>query len=1854
METRSRIANLSPERRALLEKRLRQAESSGESAPRAERLAIVGIGCRFPGGASSPEAFWRLIADGTDAVTEVPPDRWDVDELFDPDTTASGKVSSRWGGFIDGVDRFDAALFEIAPREAAQMDPQQRLLLETAWHALEHAGQSADRLRGSATGVFVGVHSHSADYCWMQYGDLASLDAFSGTGTAHNFLGGRLSYLFDLQGPSIVVDTACSSSLVAMHLACQSIRARECEMAIVAGVNLMLSPQFTVAASRMHMLSPSGRCRTFDAGGDGFVRSEGCGVVVLKRLDDARRQGDRILAVVRGSAINQDGRTNGITAPSGLAQRRAIREALQRSGVEPEQVGYVEAHGTGTPLGDPIEVEALADTIGRPRADGSTVALGSVKSNIGHLEGGAGIAGVIKAVLCLHHKQIPPLVHFRTLNPHISLAGTSLRIPTSLEPWEANRPRIAGVSSFGWSGTNVHLLLEEGVAPERPADRSPATTRLLPLSARTPDALQALVRSWSDWTAGADGRVEIADAVDSAAHRRARHEHRAAVVFSTYADLRERLQAILDGQAHPDVAVGRAVDRGGIVFVFPGQGAQWLGMGRELYESEPTFRDTMDAVDASFVRYAGWSLVAELHAAADASRLEAIDVVQPLLFAVEVALAALWRRRGLRPDAVVGHSMGEVAAAYAAGALSLDDAVRVIGLRSRLMKRVAGRGAMAVVELSMDETAALLRPYEGRLSVAVCNSPTSTVISGDTDAVDQVLEDLDARDVFCRRIKVDVASHSPHVDALREDLVSGLQGLQPTSGDTPMYSTVRASVVAGTELGPEYWASNLRQPVLMGPAVERLVADGHTTFIEMSPHPILLQAIETCLRQLDRPGVTVPSLRREEGERAVMLSSAGRLYVAGYEIDWRAVNGAGGFADIPSYPLQRERFWLEALPVGVQRIGVGRPGTHPLLGGHVTVAARPGAHVWQFAIDPKNPRYVAEHRLNGTALLAASVVMELVLAAAAELLGDGPIAIHGLEFLRPLVFQPDAPSAVMQISAEPARDGRVEVKLFDMADGAARLLAQGAVAALAGEPAVPTGADLPGETHAGEWFYRRLDARGVAIGDDLATVRALTLTTNGVQAVIAVDGSRARDVGRYRAYPPIVDGALQLTALATGDEAGLYMPARCETVRCWRRPGTLVRTTIERTGRVESGGVDEHVAVTDESGALVIELEGLRLEPIDRAPRGRASSPAEDWVYHVDWLETAGAEGTIKHPSRRERWVVLADDAGIGAGLAEWLARKGQQVSFVPSSDRREPAAILDDALSGETSCRGIVFARALDAAPDPEDAAALERAFVEGTIGALRLVQAVAARDWAQAPRLWFVTRGALTPDDGEAVAIGQAPLAGFARVMQEEHQDLFGGLVDLEPGAGIPDSVAAAAAAIWDAAAPELACRGGKRYVPRLVRRRADAARAAVRPDGTYVVSGGFGAVGFAVARWLVACGARHLVLVGRTALPPRVEWSGIDAASEPGRRVHAVRELEAAGASVHVASVHLEDEASLSAWFDVFEREGRPPVRGVVHCAAIIEAALMARTTADAFLRVFRAKALGSFALERRLRTAPLDFFVAFSSIASLLPQPGQAAYAAANAFLDAFAVSRRQKGRPTLSVNWGVWRGLARAAQHVRRGAGEYEASGISAFDAREALDLLDRLVGAGRARAVVMPVDWTRYRAARGATAPPLVTALLADANDGPTADGTRAESFRDELQRAPVADRRARLEAHLQQHLARVLRVPLSRIEPTTPLGTLGLESMMTLEFRNRLQATLGLKLSATLVWNHPTVRALCTHLANRLEIALEEPAVPQGPAPAAAAVQAPGAGAQKAVAELAAETAALSEADALRALMGD
>jgi acyl transferase domain-containing protein len=900
-----------------------QRERDALAAQLSEPIAIVGMACHFPGDAGDTDRFWQSLCEGSDAISTVPANRFDADELYDPTPQTPGRISSKWGGFVSDIDRFDHEFFAISAREAATLDPQHRLVLEVCWEALEDADIDPTSLAGSRAGVFVAIANN--DYAGQTLYDVRHVTAHASTGSAHSIAAGRISYLLDLKGPSEAIDSACSSSLTAVHRACQSLRLGESSSAICAGVNVILSAAVTASFSQFpEMLAADGRCKPFDADADGFVRSEGCAAVVLKRVSDAGRDGDRILAVIRGTAVNQDGRTSGLTSPNGEAQRDVIRSALAAAGVDPAEIGYVEAHGAGTKLGDPIEMEALADVYGRDH--GPDLFLGAVKSNLGHLETAAGMAGLVKTVLVLQHGEIPANLHFHRLNPHIDLRGTTFRLPTTTVPWpEGYQRRLAGLSSFGFSGSNAHLILS-AADPSENAREVPATpaTMVLPLSARSPASLAKLGRRYRDRLIGT-GPDELGDVCHTAGAGRAHFPHRLALWTGDGDDAAARLGHVTRGRPDTQVVTGRARPPAAAdaVFLFTGQGAQRIHMGRELMATQPHFRAAMERCDEILRPHLDVPLLRAIHppTGGDENLVDRMPYAQPALFAIEYSLAELWRSWGIVPTALLGHSIGELAAACFAGVMPLEQALPLVALRGRLLDRLADSGAMLAVHADADLVNAHLRGFDAStISLAAVNSPRSVAVSGLRTAVDRFAEHLTAAGIDCKPLNIATASHSPLVEPLLEEFRRATDTIELKPPRIPLISNLDGRPWAwNSPPRADYWVEHLRRPVQFAAGMRTVLDLGHRTFVEVGPTATLLGMMG---EHLDA-GPTVedvlllPSMRRVQPENDVLGSTLAHLYVGGATVDWTAVGAARGarFTSVPHYAFDRVRSW-HAIPAG--------------------------------------------------------------------------------------------------------------------------------------------------------------------------------------------------------------------------------------------------------------------------------------------------------------------------------------------------------------------------------------------------------------------------------------------------------------------------------------------------------------------------------------------------------------------------------------------------------------------------------------------------------------------------------------------------------------------------------------------------------------------------------------------------------------------------------------------------------------------------------------------------------------------------------------------------------------------------
>ncbi|MGB0128514.1 MAG: type I polyketide synthase, partial [Rhodocyclaceae bacterium] len=1234
----ARISHFSAKRLALLADELNDRVQQLEAA-RHEPVAIVGIGCRLPGGVESPEQLWNVLRDGVDGVVEVPPERWNIDEYYDPDPDVPGRMNTRWGGFLGPVDGFDAGFFGISPREAQSMDPQQRLLLEVTWRAIEDAGIAPQRLEGSATGVFLGVSAGDYYQRLRDASGMAGFDAYTASGTAHSIASGRLSYTLGLRGPSLSIDTACSSSLVAIHQAVHSLRRGECCLALAGGVNLILGPDISVALSRSHMMAPDGRCKAFDARADGFVRGEGCGMLVLKRLADAHRDGDRLLAVIRGAAANQDGRSNGLTAPNGLAQEAVLRDALTDAGLQSADIGYVEAHGTGTSLGDPIEVQALNAVLGAGRDPTAPLRVGSVKSSIGHLEAAAGVAGVIKAVLVLRHGQIPGQLHLQTPNPYIPWDRMAVEAPRAMTPWPAGAaPRRAGVSSFGFSGTNVHLVLEQAPAQPVVENALDRPRHVVTVSARSDAALQVLAAAMAS-RFGEPG-VDLADLAATANAGRAHFTQRAALVAASAAEAAAALAALASSntEALPrGLHLGHAPTRAPrVAFLFTGQGAQYAGMARALYEAHPVFRASLDRCDELLRPRLPRPLLSVLFpAAGETSPIDDTEYTQPALFALEYALAQLWMSWGVKPHAVIGHSVGEYAAACIAGVFTLEEGLALIAERGRLMGALPRGGAMASLAADAQRVGEALRPFAGRLDIAALNGPAATVVSGEAGALDELLAQLEGEGVAASRLKVSHAFHSPLVEPMLDAFSSAAAAVQWRTPQIDLYANLDGERAGAAIATPEYWRRHVRAAVQFAPAVQRLGEAGADILIEIGPHPTLLGLARQCLPDEGRRWL--PSLRRGRDDWETLLDSLAQAYVAGVPVDWAAFEAPypRRRETLPGYPFQRERYWVDAVAptAAVPAPCVSGQG---LLGAEV-LHPLGKERLFETRLHPSLQPWLADHRIHGSLVLPSPVYMEIASAAAHQAFGPGSVEVADLMVERAMAVDTPEP-VLLHAVLSPAVDGNAALRLMarDADDGDWQAVATATLRSGGNAPDAAVDLDalraLTPQVVDVDGYYAWLASLGLEFGPRFRGVTALQRADGEVLAAVQLPVALAGGERGLSFHPALLDACFHVVgaALPGGGStlSDAFLLINVERLRVYSPFGSggWVHVRIPAEDRRELEHCETFRAelrLFDPQGRPVADFEGLHFK---RARSGavlpaRLPAKVRAMLHEIAWRE---------------------------------------------------------------------------------------------------------------------------------------------------------------------------------------------------------------------------------------------------------------------------------------------------------------------------------------------------------------------------------------------------------------------------------------------------------------------------------------------------------------------------------------------------------------------------------------------------------------------------------------------------------
>ncbi|MEM9352733.1 MAG: SDR family NAD(P)-dependent oxidoreductase [Planctomycetota bacterium] len=1782
---------LSPAKQALLKirelkQRLAELESGGGP------IAVVSMACRFPRRSDSPEAFWQSLVERTEQPSDIPDDRWELDAFYDEDPEAPGKMYARRGVFLEGLDRMDPEFFGISPREATWVDPQQRLLMEAGWEALERAAWRPEQI-GERTGVFVGwMHN---DYQNEASDSFLNLNPYIATGAAGSFLCGRLAYYLGLNGPSVAIDTACSSSLVALHLACQSLLRGECDRALAGGVNAIVSPTTNILTCKLKALSPHGHSRAFDAAADGYLRGEGCGVVTLRRLADAQRDGDPIVGVIRGSAVGHNGFSSGLTAPNPKAQEAVIREALSRAGVAATDVAYLEAHGTGTELGDPIEVQAAGAALAGGRDAKNPLLIGSVKTNIGHLEAAAGMAGLIKTLLSLEKGSIPPQLNFETPNPHIPWERLPVEVVTEQTAWPDAAPRLAGVSAFGMSGTNAHVVVE--AAPTSPGrarvngtamQGSGASPELLLLSGVSATALEELAERYAD-SLGGDSATLLADAAYTSCVGRSHLDERAAIVVRSRSEAVDALKSLARGARSDHAVLGKGRRRPKVAWQFTGQGSQFVGMGRGLYASQPVFREAIDSCESLLQDWRGESLTKVLFE--DPDLVNHTSWTQPAIFAVQMGLANLLQHWGLQPDAVMGHSVGQYAAACVAGVIPWEDGLRLISERGRLIGDLPPGGKMLAVFGSADAARGELENNPA-LSLAALNG-THAVVSGPAEAVDQAATRLTEAGVRSKPLTTSHAFHSSLMDPALAPFQAVADTVEYAGAAIPLVCNVTGEALpADFRFSGEYWARHIREPVQYAAGLEAVQELGCGLVLELGPQSTLTRMAAAGWR--GQADALVNCLDRGVDDEQALLHALARLHVQGESPDFDRLYAGSDRQRVllPTYPFQRRRFWGPDKPRAAH---AEFHTAHPLLGAEVSLAGVSNETRYEGFVEPDGPPWLPDHRVMGNTVVPGAAYLEMALAAA----DSGSGAVAQAVFEQPLT--PTSRTALQTVLKTVDGERRLECYSSAANSGAWNRHFTATLVTAPPADAAPARVPLdreqievrcPRSADAAE-FYARLAGLDLEYGPAFQVIDSLRYSEDEVLAQMSVKG----DLRGYRVPPTLLDGALHAMAaglLVDDDNDSLPLPVKIERLAVLERPeGNLWCHGVWRAGEESARKAD--IRLYNEAGQLCVEVLGLEVQRVDRAVLRRMSGASSAGLtYHVDWQPfRLGAE--TQEPTR---WLVVSQggtEEAFPGLVAEQLAARGHSVRSVQMLTGEdfthneskfcvcpESAEHWNQLVAGSSepggSIDGIVWCCGGKAvrSDDPWGDAKVHCS------GLLNLISALQAQGQRRLEcGLTLVTTGGVAAEADDLPFPEQTQYWGLGRVIGAEEPGLRCRLVDLSAGDANPGTSAERVTdlLLTETHDSQFALRDQQLLTARLQRtnlQRATEASNGPKAGAAYLITGGLGMLGREAAAWLAGNGAEQVVLVSRR--EPAEETAEL------------LDQLRRNGCEVVVHNADMGDADQVRALIGRFG-DDLLPLAGVIHAAGVLDDALLGDQTWERFEKVLAPKITGARLLDQYTRDEDLDFFVLYSSAASVLGSPGQSNYATANAYLDGLAWQRRAEGLPCLSINWGPWTlGMADDERIAKRLA----MQGITALSVEDAHNTLQRLLDSGAAQATVIDADWRRMQRGLVGESPPLLAEVTPRQRQSKAADSALVLQLRS-LKGAAKKDL---LVKTIQDSLAGILSTA-DKPETDRPLIEMGLDSLMAVEFGAELQQMLGdqFAVGPTMLFDHPTIDAIADHV---------------------------------------------------------
>jgi acyl transferase domain-containing protein/NAD(P)-dependent dehydrogenase (short-subunit alcohol dehydrogenase family)/acyl carrier protein len=1782
---------------------------------RTDDIAIVGIGCQFPGNITDLESFSKVIFDGVDAITEIPEDRWSISKFYAADHIA-GKARTKWGGFIKNPYLFDYQYFNLTPREINSMDPQQRLLLEIFVEAIQDANIPEDKIKSTNTGVYIGAFTLDHMINELSQSNWEAINAHTSTGSMMTLLANRISYLFDLFGPSMVIDTACSSSLVAIHLAVEGIKNGDCDQAVAGGVNLMLNPGVYVAESKANMLSPTGRSRSFDVGADGYVRGEGAGLIVLKRLQDAILEKNYVYAVIKGSAINQDGRSSGQTVPNGVAQEKLIRLACQKAGISPAELQYVEAHGTGTPVGDPIEANAIGTVVSAGRSVDNPCYVGSVKTNFGHTEAAAGVAALIKVLACFEHEKISKLVHFKSKNPQINFDDLRVKLVTENIDWPrtTNKPRLAGINCFGFGGTNAHVVLSD--LPEHlfekednyQRDSGVNNTYYLPISANDDRSLYQATNNMFNMIK--NGKHSLYSICSSAALFRS-HAYKKRELFfgNTIDDIIAQMHLFLE-QWSSNITNTGYISVHGVTrstMVLSGMGPQWWGMGRGLLK-EPVFKKTFNRCCTLFQLLTHeFSILQEFTTSTkDSSRMMETQIAQVANFILQVALADLYRSKGVVFDCIVGHSVGEIAAAYIAGALSLEDAMLVTFHRSRLQQMMSGSGTMLAVGVSYQQSKVFLNKCSNKVSVAAVNGPEAITLSGDTIELKKLAEIFTEKGIFNKFLKVDVPYHSPILEPLKEEFLKSVANIKPQKAHTMLFSTVTGQEIAGEALNSEYWWRNLRDPVYFLSAIENILQQGTDLFCEIGPHPVLSNSLSQILESKKQLVPIIYSLKRDIEQLEVFNTSLRQLFRYGYNINWHQIYQQGDCSlSLPKYPWQRNEYKNETVASQEWRLGNKK---HELLGFRLFSPVP----TWELNVNRHDLNYIFDHKVLEQEIFPAAAYIEMVIQATRDFFENISFSIKNLTIHRPIFLPVENESVYIQLVLDHHRN-IFHIYSRTQSKGHWEHHAEGEIGLRAKylHTADFSYNDL---TNSKKYdvtkkdFYAYFEKLGFQYGPAFQLVDSCSMYQDIVQATLIFPVFDLQS--SYCLHPTIMDSALQCLLFASKIPDIQYLPTKIEGIHIY---GVLLEKANIYARIINQNEKKLHgeVFIYDQNHNLIVWVEQVVAESFDR---GLVSAVNPSWFYEVTWSPN---NKEFKKDPEIKQIMVFADEGNrsLYQNLSKMLADHAYEVILVYADNKTEIRENSASVLPGSEESMRLLFTRFSNVSVVAWlwslNAIQYEENFGEkidqcNLYGVHSLVPCLKAIDqFSPNTKLWLITRG-MTNALQSNLNISQAHQLGFSRVMA--YQEAVGrwcGYIDLAPeqSDNEVDYIFKEVTSLTSGMQDEIAYREGMRYVNKLRPLEAIWQKSNLQysKDVSYLITGGLGELGFLVAKYLIHRGAQHIILQIRESLPNRETWGTKNTDPNIEQKILKIKSLEATGVIIHVTSVDITQSDKIREMSAAHRKNGFPPIKAVIHCAGTVQDRLVYNMEQKDIRQVFSPKINASWALHEAF-LGQLEMFVLFSSYASIYGAKGQSNYAAANGFMDLLAAYRHQRNMNCISINFGPWADVGMAA---KLNSDNYFARvGIQSINPENGWKIFDMLFNYHAHQVIVCPTDWSLIDKLYPLGHPTFLNDLLLDQAKNvvlENADQNNSESIEKRLLNAPDGHRNTLLQDFLKETLSSTTGILIHDIDMERRIVDYGVDSIISVEFKSKIEKALPLKLKLMDFLKGPTLVELSNILENEL-----------------------------------------------------